>query len=1411
MLKNVRFPFPNAATLQTHRIFIRIFMPVAPDCLFHFPHSSGLHASAGAVACEAGHTSRSMNPNGEFLHVAGTSGCAPHQRCSRVSHGANHSAIQTVRLLPLCLALLLATLFPGISQTTNTASSGSQFFVTLPATYPASNHYLRASIVAVGQCTVTVLQTETGQSETRTLMPGEVWDYLISRTRIMLLPGEGKSKRSLQITSNGLVTVNLTSDGDFVTDNFMAFPIYDYGHEYYTLSVPSATSLGGMFAVVATEDNTQVRITPSVMTANGNLPEFTYAVTLNRGEVYQVTPKNLEGTDITGSRITSDKPVVVYSGHAGAFLPEGAGGAQNAMMEQMIPVVDWGRRFYARPLPGQSRGFYKVVASQNGTVVRRNGLPLATLKAGESHTFMFEEPVMIEGSLPIMAAQFTTHFIADSARPNSDPSMMLLNPIDLFSTSYQWMTPYLLPRYFLRSNPSGGPEPDTVFVPFDHYLMVTAPKTGRTSVRLDNRPIDFDNYGLPHGDGKYVTAIVKILAGVHQITSAVPVNAQTFGYSHYDAYSSPAGTLVRDALRADELTVRTCNDYLDTVIQLRNIGGRELEVINGEFSGIEGQVVTPGSYPFFMAKFANRWMRLRIPLPRYGTYDGTLTLTTKTSAGRPLQIPISIQRDSMGVQLLSTTVAFPTVDAGGTPKTEQIMLINTGTGPATLTKADFTGAFTLTDPALPATVQPGDTLRLTIRFAPGSSGMYNGVGTFSIGPCLAPITLAVRGERLRGARIEAYAQDIPPLACPTSVSQPFMLGIRNTGQDLLRVDSVRVQGAYASDFILDGTFSPTTILPDSTILVPMQFVPTGVGIRMATARIHSNAPGSPVAEVSLSARKDSVGISLSDQSLNLGTLIGCDPPTARTLQIFCGGTLPVQFDSATVSGSSFTLSGFSVPSIGVGESATVTVTFQPTGPGIHSDTLRLYAGPCGVVKTIPLWGQQRSAGIGFSADTLEFGTIAQCQAPFTKTFRIVNTGAVRDTITSLTLTGGVFTAGTLPTGLTLGPGEQSPPITVSFQPSGIGEFSGSIELRAQPCGLVETLHLRGAMLPQSISVAGDIDLGRVRSDSLSVGGALLSNSGGVPVVVRSISFYPSVPGLRVVSPQFPIKIDAGQQIPIQVEYLSSTAASFTTNGVAVADLPCVAVDTFTVRGEWRRDLWLQLRLSFPDTSAQVGDWGVLPLRYSANAPSDAVVTVDGELRWDAGLFFPESFTTQLPGALTARLDSISGGERIVTFRYSGTLSGAGVLGRLAGRVLLGSVEQTPLQIASPAARASIAIPRDSIDGEVAVTNGSLKIIDFCGPVGNRLLEFSPLFRISSLVPNPANHQVNLGLELPGPGRVVVSVLNPITDEVARPFDGDLPSGAQQLPLPIQGVATGTYYLQVRFGGEARIVRLVIVR
>src|SRR5690606_116724 len=79
------------------------------------------------------------------------------------------------------------------------------------------------------------------------------------------------------------------------------------------------------FLIVASEDNTLVEITPSVVTDGGRVADVTFNITLNKGEVYQVQSlnrNNLAGQgDLSGSFIQSDKPVAVYSGNFSTTVP----------------------------------------------------------------------------------------------------------------------------------------------------------------------------------------------------------------------------------------------------------------------------------------------------------------------------------------------------------------------------------------------------------------------------------------------------------------------------------------------------------------------------------------------------------------------------------------------------------------------------------------------------------------------------------------------------------------------------------------------------------------------------------------------------------------------------------------------------------------------------------------------------------------------------------------------------------------------------------------------------------------------------------------------------------------------------------------------------------------------------------
>ena len=116
-------------------------------------------------------------------------------------------------------------------------------------------------------------------------------------------------------------------------DVAVIYPIESLGTEYYAMCYKPhinihadgyAEGKNSEFLVVATEDSTIVNIVPSVYTDKGKAPEDTFNVTLNKGQVYQVQSANDNYTgqgDLTGSYITSDKPVAFYSGSLATTVP----------------------------------------------------------------------------------------------------------------------------------------------------------------------------------------------------------------------------------------------------------------------------------------------------------------------------------------------------------------------------------------------------------------------------------------------------------------------------------------------------------------------------------------------------------------------------------------------------------------------------------------------------------------------------------------------------------------------------------------------------------------------------------------------------------------------------------------------------------------------------------------------------------------------------------------------------------------------------------------------------------------------------------------------------------------------------------------------------------------------------------
>ena len=111
---------------------------------------------------------------------------------------------------------------------------------------------------------------------------------------------EGKSKRSIHITSTTPISVYALNQCKETTDATNVLPVTALGIDYYHISytplyAPKDT-LKDAYIVIATQNNT------TIQHHNGA------TMTLNRGELYY----HLSNTDMTGNHITSDKPIAYF-------------------------------------------------------------------------------------------------------------------------------------------------------------------------------------------------------------------------------------------------------------------------------------------------------------------------------------------------------------------------------------------------------------------------------------------------------------------------------------------------------------------------------------------------------------------------------------------------------------------------------------------------------------------------------------------------------------------------------------------------------------------------------------------------------------------------------------------------------------------------------------------------------------------------------------------------------------------------------------------------------------------------------------------------------------------------------------------------------------------------------------------
>ena len=295
---------------------------------------------------------------------------------------------------------------------------GSDFYVTfLPFAVPQLYKELKIYVTTPESVPVnfTISAPGTGYFHRATVDPGEVKEFTFHDDSYAVQSTTDRSKGIIITAENGKqVFVYNAQDMDRATDSLLVLPPHDLGATSYTYiaamihTLDSATfsidsdnsdnsnsdsesdsdnsnsdsdsdsdfdadpvesheDIHSLVGIVSTAIETLLTITPTCHVTIGT-------ETVEAGDSINVTLARAETLliacvgDLTGTKVTSNRPISFFCGDQCPYIPSGVPYCDQ-IVEQLPPVEAWGRQFATAPLKTRSFDVFRIVASANSTTV----------------------------------------------------------------------------------------------------------------------------------------------------------------------------------------------------------------------------------------------------------------------------------------------------------------------------------------------------------------------------------------------------------------------------------------------------------------------------------------------------------------------------------------------------------------------------------------------------------------------------------------------------------------------------------------------------------------------------------------------------------------------------------------------------------------------------------------------------------------------------------------------------------------------------------------------------------------------------------------------------------------------------------------------------------------------------------
>lgn len=465
----------------------------------------------------------------------------------------------------LCvLTLALFSVQNTAAQNLPATATGKKFILTFPS--PVTNTYdARFPSVILNReantvllysdhlTTVQIASNGTGWSETVALVPGEFKEVSLPIGQGSYVEAGGISHNAYTVRSRRPILVYCYMVTAFGSEAWTPLPVESWGKEYYVSAVPAETvqdiepagefnynttvkGAPSQLIITAAQNSTTVVISPKDAVVGSGLGSIT--VTLNAGQSYMVRsevnrfdPDGLNGPDLGGTKIISNKIIGVTSGNTRASATEINALSRNSfkgtMLEALAPVQQHGTEFVYTPTwdaqrmrdnqePVENDGrrraeFTRVYGTSSGktygTVSDNNGgTTRFDVLNSQYHSIRFASPTTGPTPHVIRTDQPSQAMMHSTSVVKFNGTVIFGNNNNYIGASYSSWTPYMVeltPReqwtnvaaFYLPGNPSG----------INNYINIVAPAQDQNDIYIQQQEspaqlISFNQGAIPGSD-----------------------------------------------------------------------------------------------------------------------------------------------------------------------------------------------------------------------------------------------------------------------------------------------------------------------------------------------------------------------------------------------------------------------------------------------------------------------------------------------------------------------------------------------------------------------------------------------------------------------------------------------------------------------------------------------------------------------------------------------------------------------------------------------------------------------------------------------------------------------------------------------------------------------------------------------